>query len=268
MTLLQLIFLALVQGITEFLPISSSAHLILVPLVMHWADQGPLIDIMAHAGTLLAVMVYFRDDVGRVLSGMADIARGRSQAPNARLFLLIALATPPALAAGAALYLLDLVDVLRNPVLIGVMTLVFGLALWAADRVKRMDIRVETMTYRAALIIGLAQALALVPGVSRSGITMTAARALGFSRPDAARFSMLISIPLIGAFAAMALLELLTGQGGSANLKDGLIVAALSFVSALIAIWAMMKWLERASFLPFVIYRLILGAVILMLFLA
>ncbi|TGY88933.1 undecaprenyl-diphosphate phosphatase [Marinicauda algicola] len=264
MALFQLFILALVQGITEFLPISSSAHLILVPYVTGETDQGPLIDVMAHVGTLLAVLIYFRRDILAVLAGVPGLARGRV-APGGRLLLLIAAATPPAVIAGGLLYATGWVDALRSPVLIAWATLIFAIPLWLADRYGAHSQTVAVLKWRDAILIGLAQAIAFIPGVSRSGITMTAGRALGLTRTETARFSMLMSIPLIAALGLAAIVELARGGMAAISLSDGAIVAGLSFVSAYLAIAALMAILERVGFGPFVIYRIALAAAILLL---
>jgi undecaprenyl-diphosphatase len=278
-SLFQLVVLALVQGITEWLPISSSAHLILIPALTDMPDQGPLIDAMAHIGSLGAVLIYFWKDVGRILHGMLDLVVGRPNETggrtrltfDAKLFLFLVVATPPGLVAGA-LYAFYFEEALRSTTVIATTTIVYGIALWAADALRPHAKDVEHMTFKGAIFIGLAQALALVPGTSRSGITMTAARLLGFERNEAARFSMLVGIPLIAASGVFAFYELVTGGYSGAiaddgtlipvTLTDGLIVAALSFGAAFASIATLMAILKRMSFLPFVLYRFALGAVL------
>ncbi len=258
MTLIHLVVLALIQGITEFLPISSSAHLILTPTFLGEADQGPLIDVMAHAGTLLAVLVYFWRDIRDVVIGKFALLTGRIT-PGGRLALLVAASLPPVLIFGGALFAFDLIEQLRSPLVIAISTLVFALPLWLADRYGPSVKSIESMTFRDAVLIGIAQAMALIPGASRSGTTMTAARALGLSRSESARFSMLMSIPVIVAFAIISVIRLMSETEATTQLHDGLIVAALSFVSALAAIAVLMRLVERVGFLPFVIYRVALG---------
>jgi len=265
-SLFHLLLLALVQGITEFLPISSSAHLILLPVLMDWADQGPLIDVMAHLGTLLAVMLYFRADLAEVARGKFALLRGR-MTPGGRLALLVGVATPPVLIAGAAIYVAGATALLRDPVLIAWTTILFGLALWAADILAPQRRGALDLGWGGAFLVGLAQASALVPGVSRSGVTMTATRALGLTRTESARFSMLMSIPVIAALGLAAGIELMRGAGAQGGVADGVIVMGLAFVSAYAAIAALMALLARVSFLPFVIYRIVLGAILLWLFL-
>ena len=258
MDLVYLIVLALVQGITEFLPISSSAHLILAPQLSGHADQGKLIDVMAHLGTLLAVLVYFHRDVGAAVTGKLALLQGR-MTPGGRLVLLIAAATPPVLIFGAGLYVSGLADALRDPLVIAWATLIFAVPLWAADHYGRQSVTVETLSWRGAILIGLAQMLALIPGASRSGVTMTAARAVGMARSDAARFSMLMAVPVIAAFGLLAGIELARGADPGASLTDGLVIAGLSFIAALAAIAVLMRVVDRIGFLPFVIYRLALA---------
>jgi undecaprenyl-diphosphatase len=257
MPLLQLIVLAAVQGITEFLPISSSGHLILVPVVTGWPDQSLVIDTAVHVGTLGAVLIYFWRDMGMMLGGLWRILRGRKNA-GARLFALLVLATVPVVIAGGLLSYFDADDALRSAQVVGWATLVFGIALYAADRFFLTVRRLEQMNVGGAIAIGLAQVLALIPGTSRSGITMTAARVLGFERRDAARFSMLMSIPAIAAAGALKGAELY--ERGDAQLTgDAVIATALSFVISIGAIALLMAWLRRATFTPFAVYRLGLG---------
>ena len=276
MSLLQLVVLALVQGLTEWLPISSSAHLILLPALTELPDQGPLIDAMAHLGSLGAVIVYFWKDILRIGQGGLDLALGRDgvrMTPEAKLFLLIAIATPPGLVAGVIYALTDLSETLRSPTVIAAATIGFGALLWAADALRPHEKAVEHMTLKAALFVGLAQALAFIPGTSRSGITMTAARALGFARDEAARFGMLVGVPLIAASGAFAFLELATGDHPGAIADDGTLIAVTAFDGAIVAVlsflaaWAsiavLMALVKRMSFLPFVLYRFALGAALL-----
>ncbi len=260
MTLLQIFVLSVVQGITEFLPISSSGHLVLVPFFTGWSDQGLLMDIAVHMGTLGAVILYFWRDVFRMIGGLLLLFTGRLD-PWGKVGLLVILATLPVIAAGVLLKE-HVETVFRSVTVIGWTTLGFGIALFVADRVGMTVRRTEHLTWLDALFIGLAQVLALIPGTSRSGITMTAGRLLGMERTEAARFSMLLSIPTIlgaGVLAGMDLAE----RGDVQLTHDAVVAAGLAFLSALVAIWAMMAWLRRASFTPFVIYRLLLGGFLL-----
>lgn len=262
MTLFTLILLAVVQGLTEFLPVSSSAHLILAPEAAGFEDQGVLIDLMAHVGSLAAVLIYFRRDVMAVISGKFALLQGR-MTEGGRLALLIAVATPPVLIFGGFLYFAGLAEAMRSPALLAWMLILFAVPLWAADHFGRKTVTTETLGFRSAILLGLAQALALIPGASRSGVTMTAARALGMERSEAARFSMLMSIPVIAAFGLVAVIELSRGGEMGASLTDGLIIAVLSFFAAYLAIAVLMRFVARIGFLPFVIYRFALGGLIL-----
>ncbi len=257
---LQLITVALVQGVTEFLPISSQAHLILVPQVTGWCDQGLMIDVSVHLGTLAAVIVYFRRDCLDLGRGFGEAVIGRRTAA-ARHALHILVASFPALAAGFVLRTQLGFD-FRSLAVVGWTTLGFGILLWVADRWGPRQAGMEQMTYGRALFIGCAQALALVPGTSRSGITMTAARMLGFKRDEAARFSLLMAIPVILGAGTLAGVELYQSDNARLTLAAA-IAAGLAFIAALIAIAAMMRWLARASFTPFAIYRVILGIALL-----
>ena len=261
MTGINLVVLALIQGITEFLPISSSAHLILLKYVTGWPDQGPAMDVAVHVGTLGAVMLYYRGEVWAMLSGISKLGDS-DRFPGARLTIHVVIATIPVVVAGAALSSAGLLEDLRSPALIGWTMLGFGLLLYAADRFNMTIRTVEHMTIAHALIIGFAQVLALIPGTSRAGITMTAARALGYERADAARFSMLLSMPTI--LAAGSLIGYKLYRSGDMALGiDAAIAAGLAFITAFAAIGLMMAWLKRASFTPFVIYRVALGGYLL-----
>lgn len=257
MTLLQILILAFVQGITEFLPISSSGHLVLTSRVLGWQDQGLILDVAVHAGTLLAVIVYFWRDLWQMLLGTVKVATGR-QDSGFRLVLQIGLATLPIVAAG--FFALPYVEHLfRSVALIAWTTLGFGILLGVTDWLCMTVRRLEHMSYWGALFVGLAQVLALLPGTSRSGITITACRVLGMERREAARFSMLLSIPAILGAATLAGLELYKSGDVVLGL-DAALAAAFAFAAALLAIAVMMRWLMRSTYTPFVLYRIVLGA--------
>jgi len=264
--LFNIVILAAVQGITEFLPISSSAHLILVPILMGWQDQGLTIDVAVHVGTLLAVIIYFWSDIWAMLTGILRAirpqpGRRRSGGVEVKLAMMLVVATIPAVLAGWFInsYASDL---LRGIEIIAWATIGFAILLYVADKMSMTVRRIDHMGYVSAIFIGVMQVLALIPGTSRAGITMTAARLLGIERSDAAKFSMLLSIPVIIGAGALKGWELY--QSGNVQLTEAAFVAALlSFIFALIAIALLMAWLKRASFTPFVIYRLILGGVLL-----
>lgn len=260
MTPLHLVVVALVQGITEFLPISSSAHLVLIHEVAGWPDQGLAIDVAAHVGSLVAVLAYFRRDIARVVAGALAIALARAH-PDRRLAWLLLVATVPALVAGAALN--EAAETAFRSLAVIAWTMTAGaVLLYLADRLGARARECAAMRVPEALLIGLAQALALVPGTSRAGITMTMALALGFARTEAARFSMLLSIPVILGAGALQTVALVAA-GNRIAAADALVVALLSGAAAFAAIWLLMRWLEHASFTPLVIYRLGLGLVLL-----
>ncbi|MGF1560906.1 MAG: undecaprenyl-diphosphate phosphatase [Geminicoccaceae bacterium] len=270
--MLQIAVLALVQGITEFLPISSSGHLVLTPILFGWPDQGILIDVAVHVGTLVAVVIYFGRDVLLMLRGVgsgsavaasdSERARGGRPIEGRRLLIYVIVATIPVIAVGLAISVFDLLDGMRNITVIGWTMLVFGIILWLADRYGTHAAGLGDMRLIDALLIGLAQVLALIPGTSRSGITMSMGRALGFKRDEAARFSLLLAIPTIAAAGLLATKEII--ELGELSIgRDAIIGAILAGLSAWLAIWAMMGWLRRASFTPFVIYRVILGLILL-----
>jgi undecaprenyl-diphosphatase len=260
MSMIHIVVLAVVQGITEFLPISSSAHLILVPVVFGWPDQGLLVDVAVHVGTLAAVIIYFWRDLLAMLVGLVHMLRGRRDV-NARLALLIVVATIPVVIAG--LFLNEVMSAgIRSIVVIAWANLVYAALLYVCDRFGRTDRTLDGITLKDAIIIGMAQALALVPGTSRSGVTMTAGRALGFARTEAARFSLLTSVPTILAAGLLAGLDIYRA-GDQALTSAAVTAGALAFVAALGAIALMMAWLRHASFTPFVVYRIVLGVLLL-----
>ncbi|MBE9555677.1 MAG: undecaprenyl-diphosphate phosphatase [Proteobacteria bacterium] len=260
MALYHILVLAVVQGLTEFLPISSSGHLVLTSRVLGWDDQGVAIDIAVHVGTLLAVMIYFWRDVGRVMAGTLRLATFRS-GPDARLAIMLLIATLPIVIVGFLAK--DLVEtVFRSVELIAWATIGFALLLWLADRLGMTVNRIEHVGAVGALLIGLSQVLALIPGTSRSGITMTAGRFLGMERAEAARFSMLLSIPTIIGAAVLKGVEV--WQAGNVALGyDAAIAIGLSFVAGIASIAVLMRWLQTSSFGPFVIYRIALGILLL-----
>lgn len=268
MSFLQVFVLAVVQGITEFLPISSSGHLVLVPALTGWPDQGLVMDVAVHAGTLLAVCLYFRTEVkGLALAGLGSIGiRPARQAvegtPYMKLFWAVVIATLPVIIVGFALKESGVVDMMRTMTVIGMTSIVFGLLLWFVDMKQPSDKTLERMAIKPALVIGFMQVLALIPGTSRAGITMTGARMLGFTRTDAARFSMLLSIPAILGSAVLGLKDVIE-SGDTVLAADALMAGGLACLVALAAIHFLMKWLERASMTIFVVYRVALGLVLL-----
>ena len=257
----QVLSLALLQGLTEFLPISSSAHLVLLPILVDWPDQGQSFDVAVHVGSLAAVIAYFRRELRVIVGDLGRSMRGRSMVGQSRLGWHVLVATIPVAGCGLALSLFR-GDLLRSVIVIAITTVGFALALWWADRRGSGSRRVDDLGWRDVLIIGCAQALSLIPGTSRSGITMTAAMALGLSRSGAARFSFLLSIPVIMLAGGLKTLQAWTGAGATSwpSLALGATVAG---ISAYLTIHFFLRLVERIGFLPFVVYRLALGAVLL-----
>ncbi|MGS4945493.1 undecaprenyl-diphosphate phosphatase [Meridianimarinicoccus sp. RP-17] len=262
MTLFHLFLVAVIQGITEFLPISSSGHLILLPRLTGAADQGLVIDVAVHVGTLFAVILFFWSDVRAAAAGSLRLMRGKVDTPGAFLALCLAIATVPVVIAGLAIKLTGLDEMMRSTAVIGWTMLVFGIVLYWADQKGPETRSAERWTIRHAVIMGLWQVLALIPGTSRSGITITGARLLGYGREGAARLSMLMSIPTI-AMAGVLLAADVIGTADVAAARNGAIAAAFAFVSAFAALALMMRLLRSVSFTPYVIYRIVLGVILL-----
>jgi undecaprenyl-diphosphatase len=260
MSLEQIVVLALIQGITEFLPISSSGHLILVPVFTGWRDQGVLTDMVTNVGTVAAVIIYFWRDVIHMFWGAIDLIRRRTS-HNAELAFHVLIGTIPIIIVGLLLKLTHLDEHIRSATLVAVNAIVFGILLYAADTYGLVRRTVLNMNWKSSLIIGGAQALSLSPGTSRSGITMTAARGLGFSRPEAARFSFLLSIPANGAASLLVIGDAL--ESGQSISGAEIVTGIFTFFIALGTITVLMRMIRTMSFLPFVIYRVLLGAVLL-----
>ena len=260
MTTLHIIVLAIVQGLTEFLPISSSGHLVLVPYLVEWTDQGLAFDVAVHFGSLIAVVVFFREDIVGLLRGSVQILGGDVRSPQAYMALAIALGTIPAAAAGL-LFASWIEANLRDPAIIVYTLAGYGILMALADRYAKREKGITEVRIKDALIIGAAQALALVPGTSRSGVTITAGRLLGFERQDAARFSFLLSAPVILLATLYKGGELILGSVPVAwgELALG---AAVSAVVAYLSIEFFMRFVTRIGLAPFAIYRLGLAALI------
>jgi undecaprenyl-diphosphatase len=256
--------LALIQGITEFLPISSSAHLALLPLLTSWPDQGLAFDCIVHLGSLTAVIIYFRSDIRRMASGFAYTIEQRSITANRDGYMawLIGFATIPVGLFGLAFK--DMIETdFRSLSVIGVASIVFGLLLWLADSEDKCTKNEQAWTFRDAMIVGLAQAVALIPGTSRSGITMTAALMMGYRRDAAARFSFLLSIPVIILAGGVKLKDWIEQPNQAAGISELFIGYTLSAVSAYICIHFFLKYLEKVGMGPYVIYRVLLGSILL-----
>ena len=262
MTTLHLLIIALVQGLTEFLPVSSSGHLILLPNLTGLADQGLAIDVAAHLGTLGAVILYFRRDVSLAFGGLLRLMRGKVDTQGAFLALCLIVATVPVVLFGLFLKLTGLSDMMRGVAIIGWTMIIFGIVLYWADQKGPQTRTAEEWTLRHAVQMGIWQAVALIPGTSRSGITITAGRLLGYTRTDAARLSMLMSIPTIMASAALLGIDVIRADNPG-EMRDIAIVIAMSFAAALLALTLMMRLLKTVSYTPYVIYRIALGLVLL-----
>ena len=260
-----IIWLALVQGLTEFLPVSSSAHLILVPRILGWPDQGLAFDVAVHLGTLIAVVTFFRKDIGTLFLAWLNSVNGKGMTPEARLAWGVALGTIPAGIVGL-LFKDHIETYLRSPLVIAATTIIFGLLLWFADTRSKRTRSELSLTWQDFLVIGSAQAMALIPGTSRSGITITAGLLLGLTREAAARYSFLLSIPII-VLSGLGVTKDLVSSTEAVDwmaLSLGTVVAA---ISAFACIHFFLSWINKMGMLPFVIYRLLLGALLLWLFL-
>ncbi len=261
MPLFHIIVLALIQGLTEFLPVSSSAHLILGSQLMGWEDQGLVFDVATHLGTLLAVFVYFRQDLVEMAMACLRPVVSEQQAHARSMVWFLALASVPALLVGFLAK--DLVEFyLRDMRIIAVTTLVFGGLLWLADGLGKRSKSLQEFSWRSALWVGLAQALALVPGVSRSGITITAGRFLGFNADAAARFSFLLAIPIIAAAGGYGALKVALGEA-PINWQQFLLAMGFAAVAGWLCIAAFLALLQKVGLMPFIIYRLALGVLLL-----
>lgn len=275
MSLLQLAIIALLQGTTEWLPVSSSGHVLLAAGFFE-ASPGDelLINAVSNLGTLLAMLIYFRKDVTSAIAGGFElVAAPISKSPlskGARLAAAVIVATPVAVLVAFAYEKFlpeSMLESMRSIYVVAATTIIFGALLWWADVKGARDRKEEDMTMWHAFLIGATQAIAaILPGTSRSGITMTAARAFGYDRTEAARFSMLIGAPILAAAGLYGAMGLLTADATETalTLKDGLIVASIAFITGLASIWFLMSLLSRMSFLPFVLYRFALGAVLIL----
>ena len=262
LTFYHLLSLALIQGITEFLPISSSGHLILLPSFTNFPDQGLLIDVSVHVGTLLAVIIYFFRDSLSILKGFSDLATGNRHSVPAQLTKFLIWATIPVIILGLILKITDIIDLLRNIKVIGWTMIIFGIFLYLADRFsfsKKINLN---YSIKEALIMGLWQSAALIPGTSRSGATITAARILGYKRKSAARIAMLMSIPTILASGSLEIIDVWHKVDFN-HFNDAIIVICLSFIFAFLTLTIMMRLLNSISFTPYVIYRILLGVLLL-----
>ena len=264
MDLLQILALALLQGLTEFLPISSSAHLILLPILLGWEDQGLVFDVAVHLGTLAAVVAYFRFELIAITRAWGRDVFGGHKTAESRLGWAVLIGTIPAGLAG--LLLAGMVELyLRSPMVIALATIGFGGLLWWSDARGRRNRDEYSLTWKDILVIGGAQALALIPGTSRSGITMTAGLALGLDRRSTARFSFLLSIPVILLAGGLKVGEL-SAEVGPVDWTALALGVLISAISAYLCIGFFLKLIDRIGMFPFVIYRFLLGVVLIGIF--
>lgn len=262
MTLFHLFLVAVIQGVTEFLPVSSSGHLILLPSLTGLQDQGIVIDVAVHVGTLGAVVLYFWADVRKALIGIPRLLRWQIDGPEAWLALCLVIATVPVTIFGLTLKVTGLDEAVRSVAVIGWMMILFGIVLYITDQRGASVKTAERWSLKDAAIMGAWQALALIPGTSRSGITISAGRYLGYGREEAARLAMLMSIPTILASGVLLGTEVAVTANAQAA-RDAAIAAGFAFVAALAALAVMMRLLRHVSFTPYVIYRIGLGVVLL-----
>jgi len=280
MNIIQALVLGIIQGLTEFLPVSSSGHLIFIPKLLGWVDQGIAFDVVVHLGTLVAVVIFFRKRLYNILksffikdeSGIWNLEYGNPNSKfkiqNFKLGWLIMLTIIPAGLAG--FFFNDWIETnLRATWIIGVSMIGWGVVLGIADRYQRLKIKdqrsLEKIGWKSALFIGCSQMIALIPGTSRSGITMTAGLFSKLDKKSAAEFSFLISIPIIAMAGAMELIKLIKIGLGDLSILVLIVGLLASALSGLLAIWGLMKIIQKWSFIPFVIYRVVLGVLILIL---
>ncbi|HKW12311.1 MAG TPA: undecaprenyl-diphosphatase UppP [Gemmatimonadaceae bacterium] len=263
MTVFQALILGIIQGLSEFLPISSSAHLALAPWILHWPDPGLAFDVALHFGTLIAVLWYFWAEWVALLIAAKDIVvKRRIETENERRVIYLIIATIPGAIAGLALEK-QAESTFRDPRLIAVALIVMGILLWGIDRFAARDRHLATMRWTDALLTGVAQMFAIIPGVSRSGSTITAGRALHFTREDAAVFSFLMSMPIIAAAAVLKMPQAIREQGFSAPIIVGVLASA---VSGWLAISFLLRIVTKHSYGAFALYRILLGVAVLIAF--
>ena len=267
MTPLQAIVLAVIQGISEFLPISSSGHLILVPRLLGWPDQGLVFDIATHVGSLLAVLVYFRKELTALLRAVPRLFTREALQPGTDAFLLLGLGLGTVPAAVAGLLLSDFVaGAARNPRLVAINLIVFGLLLGVADRVGRRTLEIAQVGWRHVVVVGCLQALALIPGTSRSGVTITGGLLTGLTRPAAASFAFLLYVPVMLLVTAKEIVDLAQGAGAGVGAVPLALGFGVSALTSFAVIAFLLRWLQRRTLLAFVVYRVMLGVLLLIWF--
>lgn len=263
MTDMQIILLSLLQGITEFLPVSSSGHLILFSKFTQFSDQGLVMDVALHIGSIIAVIIYFAPTLWEILKGLCRYRfKPNFNNEGCQLFYLLIVATLPVVVFGLVLKCYG-TEWLRNTKLIGWNILLYGILLWVIDKISLTALKIRNLQIKDAFLIGLAQCLALLPGTSRSGVTITMGRFLGMERREAAKFSMLLAIPAILAAGLMAGYHLWQ-EGNMGQIAAACDAVGYSFLFSLSAIFILMQWLKKWSFLPFVLYRILLGVLLLL----
>lgn len=263
MTEIQIVLLALLQGITEFLPVSSSGHLILFSKFTSFPDQGLAMDVALHIGSIVAVIIYFAPTLWEILQGLFKCRfKPNFNNDGCQLFYLLVCATLPIVVCGLALKYYG-TEWLRSTKLIGWNILLYGILLWVIDSVSLTALKIRNLQIKDAFLIGLAQCLSLLPGTSRSGITITMGRFLGMERREAAKFSMLLSIPAILAAGLLAGYQLWQ-EGNMEQIAAACDAVGYSFLFSIIAIYGLMMWLKKWSFLPFALYRTVLGIILLL----
>ena len=261
MPILHIFILSAVQGITEFLPISSSGHLQMLPMISNIEKQTVLIDVSVHLGTLGGVIIFFFKDISKILNGFSNILKGKKSA-DGKILIMIVVATIPLIIVGGIVWITNSVYLFRSIEIIAWTTLLFGILLYISDKFFLTVRNIETITTFQALIFGLAQVISIIPGTSRSGIIITFARFFGYKRTDSAKFAMLLSIPAIILPGILSTLEILSSE----NIKlqhDFFISLFVSFIFSLIALSLLMRWLKKSSFFPFAFYRIIIGILML-----
>lgn len=255
---LQFILIGVIQGITEFLPISSSGHLVLFGQLSNWEDQGLFTDIAVHFGTLFAVIFYLRKDIFYLFANVFQFKFIKDQ-----IIFKIILSTLPAILIGYFIY--DYVSIyFRNIQLIAISSMLFAIILYLADKIQIQNKSWKKITYLEALLVGLFQALAFIPGASRAGVTITGARFLGYDRLNAARFSMILSIPIILASMTLSLINVSKENYVDVNLSQSFTAAIVAFITALLSIIFLMKFIKTFNFNIFIIYRFLLGILLLL----
>ncbi len=254
---IQYVVIGLVQGITEFLPISSSGHLVLISKISNWDDQGLFTDIAVHGGTLIAVLVYLRREIIKILYNLFQ-----HKLFNDVIIFKIILATLPAIIAGFFVFNF-FGDYFRNLKVVAWASIIFGVLLYFADKKNTSKPIWSEIRFKDALIVGLFQILAFIPGASRAGITITGARFLGFNRTNAAIFSMLLSIPIILASLTLSIFDVISDPVNNANMLQSFFAAIVACITALLSIQFMMKLIQKTNFNLFIIYRIILGFILL-----